>query len=206
MVLNADSAPPKRGKLNEDQNIKAKPTTPRRVLQDPAELRVFIELIKREKAGSYLEIGSKFGGSFWAIVQALPRGARAVAVDEGRDRGDLETIIRDLRDRGYDARCIIGDSTNEKVVERVRSLGPYDMCLIDANHTEPFVRKDWENYGPMARMVAFHDIAYGREEPDPTKLPIDVPKVWAELKADYVHEEIKLCATGEDNGIGILWR
>jgi hypothetical protein len=35
-------------------------------------------------------------------------------------------------------------------------------------------------------------------------MPIDVPKVWAQLKQQHKHIEIKRCV--QDNGIGILWR
>ena len=50
-------------------------------LQNEAEMRELIALFKTEKVRSYLEIGAKFGGSFWKIVNGLPTGSRAVAVD-----------------------------------------------------------------------------------------------------------------------------
>ena len=64
---------------------------------------------------------------------------------------------------------------------------------------------DWQNYGPLARIVAFHDIGWRREANWPGKR-IAVPEVWNEIKAGYRFEEIKLCPTGKNNGIGVLWR
>jgi cephalosporin hydroxylase len=174
-------------------------------LQDPGELVEFLRVIKREEIMSYLEIGSKFGGSFHAVVSAMPPGSRAVAVDI-EARAELKTCVNELKVNGYDVHLLVGNSTSPNIIDVVRTLGPFDLCLIDANHTEMFVRMDWLNYGPMSRIVAFHDIAYDHGDRPPKPWKIEVPKVWNEIKQDYRHEEIKLCQTKRDNGIGILWR
>lgn len=180
-------------------------------LQNKAELDGFIAILKREAVGSYLEIGSKHGGSLWHVANALPLGSRIVSVD--LPQGDnsfkesqphLEACVAELKRLGYDSYLLLGDSTDAGVVEQVKALGPFDACFIDANHTLPYVTKDWENYGPMCRIVAFHDIGWvPRPEPS-NKMPIEVPKLWNEIKGKYGHEEIKL--EPRDNGIGVLWR
>ena len=173
-------------------------------LQDPGELVEFARVVVQENVHSYLEIGSKFGGSLWHVACAMKTG-RIVSVDlDGNS--DLRKCIEKLDELGFEATLLIGDSTDPKIVEMVRRLGPYDLCLIDANHTEPFVRDDWANYGPMANIVAFHDIAWNLGDRPAKPWKIEVPKVWNEIKRDYHHREIKLCHTGRDNGIGILWR
>jgi len=183
------------------------------VLQDLTELACFIDILQKEKVRSYLEIGSKNGGSVWRIANSLPVGSRIVSVD--LPHGDtsfketqpnLEECMQTLLKRGYDSHLFLGDSTDSRLVEDVRKLGPFDACLIDANHTEPYVRKDWANYGPMCRIVAFHDIGWLRGNRSSKKMDIDVPKVWAELKKEYRHQEFKLHHTRQDNGIGVLWR
>lgn len=174
-------------------------------LQDTSELVEFLRVVRRENVRSYLEIGSKFGGSLWAVTIAMQAHSRAVSVDlEGRT--ELKECVGKLQKVGYEVHLIVGDSTDPRVIADVHALGPYDLCLIDANHTEPFVRCDWANYGPMARIVAFHDISYDLGDRPPKPWKIEVPQVWNEIKQDFRHEEIKLCATKRDNGIGILWR
>lgn len=186
----------------------------RKALQDPAEIDAFIKLMKSENVKSYLEIGSKFGGSLWRVAKSMPKGSRIVSVD--LPHGDtsfkesqphLEACVKQLKMEGYDAHLFLGDSTDPEIVAKVTELGPFDACLIDANHTEPYVRQDWANYGSLSRIVAFHDIAWvlGRHQPS-KKFPIQVAKVWNEVKKDYPHREIRLCHTGEDNGFGVLWR
>lgn len=177
--------------------------------QDQHELDAFVRILIDNDVRAFLEVGSKFGGSLDHIARALPVGSRVVSVDlPWGDRSSqpyLTSCVEGLRKDGYDAHMILGDSTDEGVVEQARALGPYDAIFIDANHTEPFVRRDWASYGPMGRIIAFHDIGWiARPEPG-NKLPIDVPKVWAEIRTHGTrYEEIKRCP--RDNGIGVLWR
>lgn len=183
----------------------------RAILQRESEVSAFIDILKKENVRSYLEIGSKFGGSLWHIGNSLPKGARIVSVD--LPHGDksfkesqphLEQCVKALHERGYDARLIIGDSTSPHVIQLVAALAPFDACFIDANHTEAYVREDFKNYSAMAKLLAFHDINFSR--PDgmpPGKKPIEVPKVWNEIKNGFRHVEIK--HDKQDNGIGILW-
>jgi len=178
-------------------------------LQHEEELTAFIQVIQENEVGSYLEIGSKFGGSLWRIANSLPVGSRIVAVDlphgNKESLGPLEECVADLKRLGYDCHLIIGDSTDPGIVERVRNLGPFDACFIDANHTLPYVTKDWENYAPMAKMIAFHDIAWKRPPTWKGGLPINVPEFWNEIKQGHPFIEIKMDPTGQDNGIGIIW-
>jgi predicted O-methyltransferase YrrM len=177
-------------------------------LQNEAEFARFTEILKHERVRSYLEIGSKFGGSLALAAAALPAGSRIVAVDlpwgKRESEPHLIACYQALRTKGYDAHLFLGDSTAPAMVEQVGALGPFDACFIDANHTEAFVRQDWANYGPMCRIVAFHDIGWDGRPLAPGKLSIDVPKVWNEIKGGFRHEEIRL--EPRDNGIGVLWR
>jgi predicted O-methyltransferase YrrM len=181
------------------------------MLQDRIEMRKFLDLIKREKVTRYLEIGCKHGGSLWFIGSELPPRSRIVAVD--LPHGDrsfkesqphLEACVDHLLRLGHEAYLLIGDSTDPQVIADVTKLGPFDLVFIDANHTEPYVWADWKAYGELGRMIAFHDIGWiARPEPS-KKMPIEVPRVWAEIKQYHRHVEIRNCP--RDNGIGVLWR
>jgi cephalosporin hydroxylase len=182
------------------------------VLQNKTELAALVEIFRKENVKSYLEIGCKFGGSLWIIGNLLPKGSKIVAVD--LPHGDasfketlppLQNCVDELNKRYYDATLIVGDSTDPATVAMVNCYAPFDACLIDANHTLPYIRKDWENYGPMCRLVCFHDIGfYRREGLPPQKKPIEVPIFWKEVKTKYKTKEIRL--DPQDNGIGVLWR
>jgi hypothetical protein len=57
----------------------------------------------------------------------------------------------------------------------------------------------------MAKIVAFHDISFDMSRNEGKLMPIDVPKVWNEIKADFRHREIR-ASKKRENGFGILWR
>jgi cephalosporin hydroxylase len=184
--------------------------------QHLGELAAFLDVVERLAPRSYCEIGCKFGGLTWAVSRKMPKGSTIVGVDlpHGQwGRSDSEASLRDcfghLFAEGYNSELIIGDSTNENVIDRVRAKSPYDLLFIDANHTEKYVRLDWQNYKHLGKTICFHDISAGPRKPG--RLPIEVPKVWEEIKRDYADlatfEEIRLDPTRNDNGIGILqWR
>lgn len=183
-------------------------------LQYEDEIAEFVELVRSSNIKSYLEVGAKFGGSLWRIAQALQPGSRIVVVDlpHGtikweKSKVSLEACLARLEQMGHETHLIWGDSTKPDVVQQVRALGPFDLALIDANHTMPYLEKDWENYGEIARLVAFHDISWHRPADWPaTYSRIDVPQFWQQIRDDYPYKEIKLDPTGRDNGIGVLWR
>ena len=180
-----------------------------KLLQYPGELEELIVIFTNEGVKSYLEIGCKFGGSLWQVGRSLPRGSTIVGVDLML-YPDIYTRLQDAAAdlTGQKVHLIRGDSTNRNIVRDVEKLGPFDACLIDGNHTLPYVKKDWENYGPMCRLVAFHDINWSRSAIERGQMridyQIDVPQFWNGIKKDYRHIEIK--KDKQDNGIGVLWR
>lgn len=182
------------------------------IAQVPAEIDALCDLFKREGVRSYLEIGSKFGGSLWRVANSLPPGSRIVSVDLPNgtkswndSSGSLKACIATLRLMGYDAKVIWGNSTDSDIIAEVAAIEPFDAILIDADHRLPGVTADWNTYGPMGKIVAFHDIAWKRA-PDFDKTPINVPEFWDSIKGDYRHEEFRFCPSGKNNGIGVLWR
>lgn len=181
------------------------------LLQDLGEFNDFLALIRREGVKSYLEIGSKHGGSFWRISNVLPKGSRVVSVDLPHgdlsfkdSQPNLEQCARELRHHGWDSHLFIGDSTDPIIIAEATRLGPFDLVFLDGNHSDKFVRSDWQNYGPLGKMVAFHDISWPPEKPGPKGIPCDVRTLWRELKPRYRH--VEFCRRRNELGIGVLWR
>jgi predicted O-methyltransferase YrrM len=181
------------------------------LLQDLGEFTDFLKLISEQKVRSYLEIGSKHGGSFWRISTSLPKGSRVVSVD--LPHGDksfkdsepnLRQCVSELHRRGYDAHLFLTDSTDAATIESVRKLGPFDLVFLDGNHSDPFLQNDWHHYGSLARLVAFHDISWPPTKPPPKGMPCDVQAFWKSLKLDYKHIEFR--RRHDECGIGVLWR
>lgn len=164
-----------------------------------AEFAWLCDIMRREKVRSYLEIGSKYGDSLLLAAMRLTVPSRFVSVDINARKSLAQTMTA-LAAMGHVSTFVHGDSTDEKTIEMVRSFGPYDCCFIDANHMSDYVQSDFDNYGPMARIVAFHDIGYRR---DAGPINIGVPPVWAAIKTRYRYEE--LCLSPDNYGIGVVW-
>jgi predicted O-methyltransferase YrrM len=181
-------------------------------LQYELELSEFIDVLAKNDVRRYLEIGAKFGGTLWRVGNVLPAGSRIVGVDLPNGTSDwgvssisLDACCENLREIGRDARLIFGNSADAGIVRAVSDLGPYDAILIDGDHFLAGLEEDWANYGPLGRIIAFHDIAW-RNEPKERGYRIDVPAFWQRIKGAHRHIEISLDPTGRDNGIGILWQ
>lgn len=174
-------------------------------LQSLQEIDAFCKLLAREGVHSYLEIGSKYGGSLWKVAQALPKGSRLVSLDHNINGPSLEACIAELNAIGYDARLIPLLSFDERAINAAKALAPFDALFIDGDHRPPGVWNDWNHYAPLARIVSFHDIGWRRDPSSPKAKSIAVPEIWDEIKKPYRHKEIKLDKSG-NNGIGVLWR
>ncbi len=185
-----------------------------KLLQNLREHDEFIELLKKDRVTSYLEIGSMFGGSLWKVANALPKGSRVVSVDFAVDTPEalphLQACVKDLKGRGYDAHLVVGDSADQRVIQLVKRLGPFGCGFIDGAHTLEAVMSDWLNYSPMCDMVAFHDIAWNdtwrSSVPGRPFKAMGVPDVWNEVKKNYRHVELKYQEPSNYYGVGVLWR
>lgn len=176
-------------------------------LQNPGELEALIALFRAEGVRSFLEIGSRFGDTLWDIGRSLPAG-RIVSVDLPLfkpgipdPRPYLAHCLAGLGQMGHEVHAVAGDSTAPETIGKVRALGPFDAALIDGDHSFAGCMADFENYGPMARLAAFHDITPIARPAG--KHQIDVPAVWEKVKQGRQNVEFKYQAAGY--GIGVVW-
>lgn len=182
----------------------------RRASQETLELRAFISLLKQLGVRSYLEIGAREGDTFHEVMINLPAGAAGVAVDlpgglwgKGTTKLKLQRAVNDLCTRGYMASCLFGDSKSAGTARTARMRGPFDAVLIDGDHRYEGVKGDWEIYRHFAPVIAFHDIVGEGQAEKVTHCPVEVPRLWEEIKAsgltvrEFIAPESKM-------GIGVI--
>lgn len=176
-----------------------------------AELDWLCGWLRLEKVRTYLEVGARNGDTVWYVAQHLPANSRIVAVDwpaqvGGHKRSEkfLSSAIDSLRIAGFDAHVIYGDSHSAATKSKVWALGPFDCGLIDGDHAIAGVAQDWDDYGPLCRMMALHDINWKRG-PGWAGDVIGVPEFWQRVKGAHErHAEIAMAP--DDCGIGLIWK
>ena len=191
--------------------------TGQKVSQKDKELAGLIKEIQDANCTKYLEIGARQGNTFYDVMMSLPKGSIGVCVDlpagawgkSGTEKY-LAKVVEELKKEGYKIHMILGDSTDPKVIEKIKSFGPYDAALIDGDHRYEGVKKDWENYMPIVnKIIAFHDIdgrgVVQKSNPD---LIVEVPTLWDELKQKWLHKEF---IDNEERpeapmGIGVIYK
>jgi hypothetical protein len=143
---------------------------------------------------------------FLDLVKKSRNGHNPVVVEIGVRRGHQRYFYKNLLNAEYkgidvfrttDPDFIQGDSSKPETVNRLKEWlngRKIDVLFIDGNHKYDGVKADWENYGGLADMVAFHDIV------TPNKLNQDVCRFWEEVSKNKRVFEIK----AKGDGIGII--
>lgn len=176
------------------------------------EFRHLLDVVTNNRVSSYLEVGAGRGDTFHEIGMHMPPGSRLMAVDRpGQAWGlqdsqkMLDAAVADLIKQGYDASVFYGDSKQSDAFAFAMDQGLYDLVMIDGDHSYEGVKADWENYGIMGRMVAFHDIADPGLPNDRGEV-IEVKRFWDELKTQYPHAEFIDRSAQFPMGIGLIFR
>lgn len=165
--------------------------------------------VRELRPATILEVGSRAGGSLFALAMQCPRPALAVSVDLPGARWGYESsresllrVAEALGEGGVRTGVVLGDSHSPETLGRAREAlegRPLDFAFIDGDHTYEGARQDWEWYGSLVRpggLVAFHDIWVPDDFPDKT---FGVPRLWGKIRES--HETIERI---EQWGIGIV--
>lgn len=177
--------------------------------QDDDEFVWFCRRVRSLQPSSYLEIGSRHGGSLLMVSHYLRPGATVVCVDlPGADWGavgserSLSKVVNVLRRRGFRVTCFLGDSHRQETLSQVSALRPpggFDVVFLDGDHTYEGILQDWTMYGSLGRdggMVVFHDLVTPPHNPR-----VEVGRLFTELARRYRAEQKR-----NTWGLGVVYR
>ena len=183
--------------------------------------------IEVPKPYNVLEIGTKFGGTFyiWNKIIEDHGAGMCISIDmsDGGIHGGIEDEMMDARDLVFkrtfnDCHFIRGDSHHYSTYSKVQMVlrpnasgyvygMPYadvDFFFIDGDHTYEGVKQDFEMYSPFVKKggcIAFHDINDTQRHRDRN---VYVGKFWNEIKNDKRFETVEFNSNLDWAGIGVL--
>ena len=171
--------------------------TPVPLLQHHGEFAELLDLYRTTQPKRVLEVGTYHGGTLYHWLQNATPGTLVVSVDR-YDLVDNTHLYPDWCPPDVTYEVIRGDSNDLNTVLVAAAYSPYDWIYIDADHTEPAVRRDWQNYRELAAhnaTIVFHDISPSN---DPS---LQVAPLWNEIRDTHTTREI---ASNDGWGIGII--
>ena len=146
--------------------------------QYPNQFSRYLAHLARYPIRSYLELGVRHGGTFVITVEYLSRfhaieSATAVDVDD-------VPALHDYCAMRPEVRFLRVDTASRRFARTVAAGAPYDLALIDADHSYESCGNDVDLMRGHANILALHDIC-------DAACP-GVREVWRELRADAVEE------------------
>jgi hypothetical protein len=149
-----------------------------RFTQFPNQFARYLVAIGELGVRSYAEIGVDHGGTFLITTTYLSRLGpveRATAIDRFE-----APALREHPGPARTTDVLRADSTSRRVAGYVADHGPFDLVLIDGDHSEEGCRRDLELVRPHARAIALHDIV-GQNTPG-------VRAAWGSIRRDHADE------------------
>jgi len=170
-------------------------------MQSPKEIKFMFDILEEVRPKKILEIGTGCG----AFTTLLAAYGSVVTIDKREAGPDKRHNWNTLYEDGFITKAIhdrikfvLGDSTNPTIVKKVTDK--YDMIIIDGGHERDVGWSDWNNYSPMAPVIAIHDISDYEEK---GKWHVCFPsELWSIIKKKkYKTKEITPLA----GGWGVVW-
>lgn len=174
------------------------------LMQSPWELTEFIFALKKHEQDKgtrikkFLEIGFSSGINN-TVMNKFFDFDEIVAIDNMSSLINTETFKANLRHKNIT--LLVGSSVEERVVNKARLLGGYDLIFIDGNHNYEFVKEDFHNCLRMLNengVIGLHDV-------DCPDWP-GINRFWNELKSTGKYEQREFVERGFAlrYGIGML--
>jgi cephalosporin hydroxylase len=141
--------------------------------QYPNQFAPYLASLAGRKITSYLELGVRHGGTFLITLEYLSRFNRmdrAIAVD----LIDSPFLAAYSAEKKSSVRFMVLDTQLPQSQNTITNEAPFDLVLIDGDHSEQGCQNDLDLIGPHASIVVLHDIV--------SSICPGVPAVWKRFR------------------------
>ncbi len=171
-------------------------------VQNPIELRSFLEIVSARRPKVVIEIGTASGGHFYCLSQVADPSALLVSIDfvggnYGRSQTNTECkLYGTFGPPGQRFEFIRQSSLYRSTLMSLQEkLGDrkIDLLYLDGDHSYAGIKSDYEMYEPLVAkdgMVAFHDILEIPKAVPDWQSGNEVSVFWQELSARVGFREI----------------
>jgi predicted O-methyltransferase YrrM len=134
-------------------------------LQNPTELRRFLDVVRARRPRVVVEIGTAAGGLFYSLARVAAPDATLVAVDlfPTQREDAVCDLLPAFAARTQSVHVLRRSSLARSTRDELRAIlpGPIDLLIVDGDHTYGGTKSDFEMYSPLVGpggLVAMHDI------------------------------------------------
>jgi cephalosporin hydroxylase len=187
-------------------------------IQNPCELREYLQLVQALRPRVVVEIGSARGGMLYCFCQLAAPDALIISIDlpgapncGGQTAAEREYYSSFVAP-GQQIRFIPANSHFHATREALRQLlngRRADVLFIDGDHSYGGVKIDFDMYAGFAApggLLTLHDICL---RPEHWGAGNDVGLFWDEIKQDYEVQEIidpgGMCRPDRPDGVAACW-
>jgi predicted O-methyltransferase YrrM len=171
-------------------------------IQNPVELREFLELLYERRPKVVVEIGTASGGHFYCLSQVADPSALMISIDFvggnfGRSTTNVETkLYATFGPPGQRFEFIRQSSAFHSTLTMLKEIlggQEIDLLYLDGDHSYAGIKADYERFEPLVAkdgIIAFHDMLEIPKEVPEWQRGNDISVFWQELKPTVDSREI----------------